>query len=355
MPRAQVARFGAARPAQRRLALPAPLTARPLLRRSAHAWRHLSPLDLPPSPSCPVPLAPQMEVGIEDCLHIEFEYDRGAYHLTDTVLGRIHFLLVRDGGEGEGPCCALLVLLATRVVCNHQPSTPPYPRSRDYVCRAAPSPSCKGVGKAPCPLSLPRCPLRCIAQQHTQLSSLACLPWPATAPPHPPPTPTPPDPPNTHTHTQVRIKLKHMELEIRRRETSGAGAAAKSESGEPRGGPLPSAWAAVAGAQAAHSWAWPGERVGWASHRPAGAVGGTRCGMLAQLSGPHGFIRRRPCPTPQLSNPHTHTPHTPFLHAETVAKFEIMDGAPVRGESIPIRRGAGGTRAALLERRRRRQ
>ncbi|PSC75932.1 Vacuolar sorting-associated 26B [Micractinium conductrix] len=37
----------------------------------------------------------KMEVGIEDCLHIEFEYDRGAYHLGDTVLGRIHFLLVR--------------------------------------------------------------------------------------------------------------------------------------------------------------------------------------------------------------------------------------------------------------------
>jgi vacuolar protein sorting-associated protein 26 len=35
-----------------------------------------------------------MEVGIEDCLHIEFEYERGAYHMSDTVLGRIHFLLV---------------------------------------------------------------------------------------------------------------------------------------------------------------------------------------------------------------------------------------------------------------------
>ena len=48
-----------------------------------------SPLVLPPSlGTC------QMEVGIEDCLLIEFEYDRGAYHLGDTVLGRIHFLLV---------------------------------------------------------------------------------------------------------------------------------------------------------------------------------------------------------------------------------------------------------------------
>ena len=41
-----------------------------------------------------------MEVGIEDCLHIEFEYERGAYHLGDTVLGRIHFLLVRRSAAG---------------------------------------------------------------------------------------------------------------------------------------------------------------------------------------------------------------------------------------------------------------
>ncbi|GKY92635.1 hypothetical protein MPSEU_000233600 [Mayamaea pseudoterrestris] len=37
----------------------------------------------------------KMEVGIEDCLHIEFEYDRRIYHLTDTIRGKIHFLLVR--------------------------------------------------------------------------------------------------------------------------------------------------------------------------------------------------------------------------------------------------------------------
>jgi len=36
----------------------------------------------------------KMEVGIEDCLHIEFEYERRMYHLQDTVAGRIHFLLV---------------------------------------------------------------------------------------------------------------------------------------------------------------------------------------------------------------------------------------------------------------------
>jgi vacuolar protein sorting-associated protein 26 len=37
----------------------------------------------------------KMEVGIEDCLHIEFEYERRAYHLQDTIIGKIHFLLVR--------------------------------------------------------------------------------------------------------------------------------------------------------------------------------------------------------------------------------------------------------------------
>jgi len=37
----------------------------------------------------------KMEVGIEDCLHIEFEYNRSKYHLKDVVIGKIYFLLVR--------------------------------------------------------------------------------------------------------------------------------------------------------------------------------------------------------------------------------------------------------------------
>jgi len=51
----------------------------------------------------------KMEVGIEDCLHIEFEYNKakcvkfrkeGAglnirYHLKDVIVGKIYFLLVR--------------------------------------------------------------------------------------------------------------------------------------------------------------------------------------------------------------------------------------------------------------------
>lgn len=53
----------------------------------------------------------KMEVGIEDCLHIEFEYNkskyvrpsfhfiqlliRDRYHLKDVIVGKIYFLLVR--------------------------------------------------------------------------------------------------------------------------------------------------------------------------------------------------------------------------------------------------------------------
>lgn len=43
-----------------------------------------------------------MEVGIEDCLHIEFEYDKGSYHLRDTVVGKIYFLLVGAAGGERG-------------------------------------------------------------------------------------------------------------------------------------------------------------------------------------------------------------------------------------------------------------
>lgn len=37
----------------------------------------------------------KMEVGIEDSLHIEFEYNKSKYHLRDVVVGKIYFLLVR--------------------------------------------------------------------------------------------------------------------------------------------------------------------------------------------------------------------------------------------------------------------
>ncbi|EMR09548.1 hypothetical protein PNEG_02133 [Pneumocystis murina B123] len=37
----------------------------------------------------------KMDVGIEDCLHIEFEYSKSRYHLKDVIVGKIYFLLVR--------------------------------------------------------------------------------------------------------------------------------------------------------------------------------------------------------------------------------------------------------------------
>lgn len=36
-----------------------------------------------------------MEVGIEDFLHIEFEYERRYYHFKDVIFGKINFLLVK--------------------------------------------------------------------------------------------------------------------------------------------------------------------------------------------------------------------------------------------------------------------
>ena len=36
-----------------------------------------------------------MEVGIEECLHIEFTYNKPNFSLKDVVNGRIHFLLVK--------------------------------------------------------------------------------------------------------------------------------------------------------------------------------------------------------------------------------------------------------------------
>ena len=36
-----------------------------------------------------------MEVGIEDCLHIEFEFERSKFHLKDCLMGKVHFNLIR--------------------------------------------------------------------------------------------------------------------------------------------------------------------------------------------------------------------------------------------------------------------
>ena len=36
-----------------------------------------------------------LEVGIEECLHIQFEYAKSIFHLKDCVLGKVDFNLVR--------------------------------------------------------------------------------------------------------------------------------------------------------------------------------------------------------------------------------------------------------------------
>jgi vacuolar protein sorting-associated protein 26 len=37
----------------------------------------------------------KMEVGIEDCLHIEFEFPKNHYHLKDCLVGNVSFKLVK--------------------------------------------------------------------------------------------------------------------------------------------------------------------------------------------------------------------------------------------------------------------
>ncbi|CAD8186298.1 unnamed protein product [Paramecium octaurelia] len=37
----------------------------------------------------------KLEVGIEDCLHIDFEYFKSRYHLRDVVTGKVNFYLVK--------------------------------------------------------------------------------------------------------------------------------------------------------------------------------------------------------------------------------------------------------------------
>eukprot|EP01041_Mallomonas_annulata_P005615 gene5614-11332_t len=72
----------------------APPTALPLIEENTDGTVVQTPSQTLP---VPVPMSGpmKMEVGIEDCLHIEFEYDKPRYHLKDMIRGKIHFLLVR--------------------------------------------------------------------------------------------------------------------------------------------------------------------------------------------------------------------------------------------------------------------
>lgn len=93
----------------------------------------------------------------------------------------------------------------------------------------------------------------------------------------------------------VRIKIKHMEVELRRRESSGTG------TNTCVGGPSP------------------------------GIVAIRKEGRAQGSPGP---LRARR-----------------YNESETIAKYEIMDGAPVRGESVPVRAQAafGGSSSAPPE------
>jgi vacuolar protein sorting-associated protein 26 len=50
-----------------------------------------NPVQEAPQPDKPI----KMEVGIEDCLHIEFEFARSVYTMKDCILGKVFFNLVR--------------------------------------------------------------------------------------------------------------------------------------------------------------------------------------------------------------------------------------------------------------------
>ena len=49
-----------------------------------------------PQPEPPLGDHPiKMEVGIEDCLYIEFEFTKSVYTMKDCILGKVFFNLVR--------------------------------------------------------------------------------------------------------------------------------------------------------------------------------------------------------------------------------------------------------------------
>uniref|UniRef100_A0A2K6L8F6 VPS26, retromer complex component B n=1 Tax=Rhinopithecus bieti TaxID=61621 RepID=A0A2K6L8F6_RHIBE len=62
----------------------------------------------------------KMEAGIEDCLHIEFEYNKSKYHLKDVIVGKIYFLLndtiakyeIMDGAPVRGESILIRLFLA---------------------------------------------------------------------------------------------------------------------------------------------------------------------------------------------------------------------------------------------------
>ncbi len=109
----------------------------------------------------------------------------------------------------------------------------------------------------------------------------------------------------------VRIKLKHMEVEIRRRETTGAPAQLSS-------------------AQLSMCTSQPYEKQAL---------------RLLLQGAPPARCHLSVCTCQRLSSCtvccavlcHAGAGSAAHNESETIAKYEIMDGAPVRGEAIPIR------------------
>ena len=61
----------------------------------------------PPDEAPPI----KMEVGIEDCLHIEFEYDKAKYHLK--VRGRRAEGQAQEGGQGGRDWVHVTLVMST--------------------------------------------------------------------------------------------------------------------------------------------------------------------------------------------------------------------------------------------------
>lgn len=58
----------------------------------------------------------KLDIGIENCLHIEFEYSKSQYALKDVIVGRIYFLLTRLKVKH------MEISLVTRETCGIEPN-----------------------------------------------------------------------------------------------------------------------------------------------------------------------------------------------------------------------------------------
>lgn len=58
----------------------------------------------------------KLDIGIENCLHIEFEYSKSQYSLRDVIVGRIYFLLTRLKIKH------MEISLIKRETCGHEPN-----------------------------------------------------------------------------------------------------------------------------------------------------------------------------------------------------------------------------------------